>query len=163
MPIKVEEYLGNRELLETHKTAFLCSRRVSSPAVLRCYDWATEACRSAGVVVSGFPSRIERDVLHFLLQGQKPLIVVIARRMYTVLASELQSAMDAGRLLIVSTAPKATRASQTAADERNRYIAELADEIVFGYIAPDSRLNELYRQYASKSGILFKSQDISSG
>ena len=115
------------------------------------------------MVVSGFQSRIERDVLHFLLQGQKPLIVVIARRMYTVLASELQSAMDAGRLLIVSTAPKATRASQTAADERNRYIAELADEIVFGYIAPDSRLNELYRQYASKSGILFKSQDISSG
>ena len=94
MQIKVE-YLGNRELLEAHKTAFLCSRRVSSPAVLRCYDWATEACRSDGVVVSGFQSRIERDVLHFLLQGQKPLIVVIARRMYTVLASELQSAMDA--------------------------------------------------------------------
>ena len=38
MPIKVEEYLGNRELLETHKTAFLCSRRVSSPAVLHYYD-----------------------------------------------------------------------------------------------------------------------------
>ena len=149
MQIKVE-YLGNRELLETHKTAFLCSRRVSSPAVLRCYDWATEACRSDGVVVSGFQSRIERDVLHFLLQGQKPLIVVIARRMYTVLASELQSAMDAGRLLIVSTAPKAIRASQTA-----------ADEIVFGYIAPDSRLNELYRRYASKSDILFKLKHLS--
>ena len=154
MQIKVE-YLGNRELLEAHKTAFLCSRRVSSPAVLRCYDWATEACRSDGVVVSGFQSRIERDVLHFLLQGQKPLIVVIARRMYIVLASELQSAMDAGRLLIVSTAPKATRASQTAADARNRYIAELADEIVFGYIAPDSRLHSLYRYYSSKSRILY--------
>ena len=70
-------------------------------------------------------------------------------------ASELQSAMDAGRLLIVSTAPKATRASQTAADERNRYIAELADEIVFGYIAPDSRLHSLYRHYSSKSTILY--------
>ena len=149
MHIEVE-YLGNRLLLEAHKTAFLCSRRVSSPAVLRCYDWATEACRSDGVVVSGFQSRIERDVLHFLLQGQKPLIVVIARRMYTVLASELQSAMDAGRLLIVSTALKATRASQTA-----------ADEIVFGYIAPDSRLNELYRRYASKSDILFKLKHLS--
>ena len=149
MHIEVE-YLGNRQLLEAHKTAFLCSRRVSSPAVLRCYDWATEACRSDGVVVSGFQSRIERDVLHFLLQGQKPLIVVIARRMYTVLASELQSAMDAGRLLIVSTALKATRASQTA-----------ADEIVFGYIAPDSRLNELYRRYASKSDILFKLKHLS--
>ena len=33
MQVKVE-YLGNRELLEAHKTAFLCSRRVSSPAVL---------------------------------------------------------------------------------------------------------------------------------
>ena len=51
MHIEVE-YLGNRQLLEAHKTAFLCSRRVSSPAVLRCYDWATEACRSDGVVAN---------------------------------------------------------------------------------------------------------------
>ena len=80
MQVKVE-YLGNRDLLAAHKTAFLCSRSVSSPAVLRCYDWATEACRSDGVVVSGFQSRIERDVLVILLQGQKPFIADIAQRM----------------------------------------------------------------------------------
>ena len=38
------EYLGNKSILEAHKTAFLCSRQVSSRAVLRCYDWATEMC-----------------------------------------------------------------------------------------------------------------------
>lgn len=66
------EYLGNKALLDAHKTAFLCSRQVSSVAVLRCYDWATDVCKVKGVVESGFQSKIERDVLHFLLCGKIP-------------------------------------------------------------------------------------------
>lgn len=68
------EYLDNKALLNAHKTAFLCSRQVGSRAVLRCYDWATNICKEEGVVVSGFQSKIERDVLHFLLRGNKPII-----------------------------------------------------------------------------------------
>lgn len=43
------EYLGNKALLNAHKTAFLCSRQVGSWAVLRCYDWATDICKEEGV------------------------------------------------------------------------------------------------------------------
>ena len=71
------EYLGNKALLNAHKTAFLCSRQVGSRAVLRCYDWATDICKEEGVVVSGFQSKIERDVLHFLLRGNKPIITPV--------------------------------------------------------------------------------------
>ena len=152
--VMLMEYLGNKALLDAHKTAFLCSRQVSSMAVLRCYDWATDICKEEGVVVSGFQSKIERDVLHFLLRGKKPIIIVLARKMYATISSEWQKAMDANRLLIISTAPNAVRASKAAAAARNRYIAELSDKIVFGYIHPDSALALLHDNYHSVSHLL---------
>lgn len=36
------EYLGNQELLQLRKTAFLASSTISSETVLQVYDWATE-------------------------------------------------------------------------------------------------------------------------
>ncbi len=47
-------YLGNKKLLDLHKTAFLCSRTVISSAVLRSYDWAMQLNVEQTVVVSGF-------------------------------------------------------------------------------------------------------------
>ena len=148
------EYLGNKAILEAHKTAFLCSRQVSSRAVLRCYDWATEMRDRGEVVVSGFQSKIEKDVLHFLLKGKQPVIMVIARQMYKTLPQELQAPLEEGRLLIISTAPTATRVGKTAAEQRNTYIAEIADSIVFGYIHPESSLKEIYKQHYNKSIII---------
>ncbi|OWP31971.1 hypothetical protein CBG55_11090 [Prevotella intermedia] len=149
--VMLMEYLGNKALLDAHKTAFLCSRQVSSRAVLRCYDWATDICKEEGVAVSGFQSKIERDVLHFLLRGKKPIIIVLARKMYTTIPTEWQEAMAANRLLIISTAPNAVRVSKAAADARNRYIAELSDKIVFGYIHSNSSLISIYEMYRTIS------------
>ena len=148
------EYLGNKTILAAHKTAFLCSRQVSRRAVLRCYDWATGMRDRGEVVVSGFQSKIEKDVLHFLLKGKQPVIMVIARQMYKTLPQELQKPLNDGRLLIISTAPIATRVGKTAADQRNTYIAEIADSIVFGYIRPESSLQEIFNQHPNKSTIL---------
>lgn len=36
----IKESLGNTDLLELPKTAFLCSRQVPASVVLKCYDWA---------------------------------------------------------------------------------------------------------------------------
>ncbi|MCF0201488.1 MAG: hypothetical protein HUK16_09080, partial [Bacteroidales bacterium] len=48
----------------------------------------------------------------------------------------------------------ATRVGKTAADQRNTYIAEIADDIVFGYIHPESSLKEIYKQHYNKSIII---------
>ena len=74
------EYLGNKELLTMQKTAFLASGTIAPDVVLRCYDWATD--EHEGCVVSGFSSKLEQDVLHFLLRAKTPVIMVLARRMY---------------------------------------------------------------------------------
>ncbi len=40
------------------------------------YDWATEMRNQKECVVSGFCSKLEQDVLHFLLKGNQPIIRV---------------------------------------------------------------------------------------
>lgn len=151
------EYLGNQGLLSLHKTAFLCSRVVSSRAILPCYDWATQMIDKKEIVISGFQSKIEKDVLHFLLKGKNPIIVVIARKMYKEFPEEFIEPISAGRMLIVSIAPNSVRVSKMTARYRNAYISQIADKIVFGYIAKDSHLNELYEEYKAKSVIICNS------
>ena len=125
--MKEIEYLGNKDLLKLPKTAFLASNTISSETVLRCYDWATEMRNQGKCVISGFSSKLEKDVLHFLLKGQQPIIMVLARRMYKVLPDELKEAVENNKLLIISIS-NATRQSRATAMTRNKYVCDIADE-----------------------------------
>ena len=122
------EYLGNKDLLKLPKTAFLASNTVSSEMVMKCYDWATEMRQQGRCVVSGFSSKLEKDVLHFLLKGNQPIIMVLARRMYKVIPEEFKTALAQNRLLIISTS-NAPRQSRATALARNKYVCEMADEV----------------------------------
>ena len=143
------EYLGNQELLKLKKTAFLASNTISSETVLRCYDWATEMRNRGECVVSGFSSKLEQDVLHFLLKGCQPIIVVLARRMYKVIPDELKEALAQNRLLIISTT-SAIRQSKVTAMTRNRYVCEMADRILFVGVTEQSSLYAYKNQYHNK-------------
>ena len=65
--------LGNTELLKLRKTAFLCSRKIPASAVLTCYDWAIEQREKGSCIISGFHSKIEKDVFHYLIDGRQPI------------------------------------------------------------------------------------------
>ena len=143
------EYIGNKNLLKLPKTAFLASNTISSETVLRCYDWATEMSRQGRCVVSGFSSKLEKDVLHFLLKGKQPIIMVLARQMYKAVPTDLKEALEQNRLLIISTS-QATRQSRATALARNRYVCEMADEIMLVGAAEGNSLFELTEQYKEK-------------
>lgn len=143
------EYLGNKELLKVRKTAFLASSTISSETVMRCYDWATEMRTQRECVVSGFSSKLEQDVLHFLLKGKQPIIIVLARRLYKVIPKELETALEQNRLLIIS-ASNATRQSKQTALVRNKYICEISDKILFVGVTEQSSLNMLKTAYENK-------------
>ena len=120
------KYLGNKDLLKMKKWGFLASRQVPSTEVLHCYDWATSRSQAGDCVVSGFSSKMEKDVLHFLLKGDSPVIVVLARRMYSKLPEIWQKALQDNRMLIISTSNTMRQSRQTAL-ARNQYVAELCD------------------------------------
>ena len=141
------EYFGNKELLKLKKTAFLASSTIAPEMVLRCYDWA--AGKHEGCVVSGFSSKLELDVLHFLLNANCPIILVLARQMYKVIPEELKEALEQERLLIISTST-AVRQSKVTALARNKYICEIADSILFVGVNTNSSLYPLTEKFKQK-------------
>ena len=144
------EYQGNKELLKLHKTAFLCSRKVPASVVLKCYDWAIAQREAGNCVISGFHSQIEKDVLHYLLKGNQPIIVVLARGLKEKIEPELQVSLDAGRLLIISPFDKSVkRVTEKTAEIRNKYMIQLADQISVGYASKGGNLENLLLQTGS--------------
>ena len=114
------EYLGNKELLKVPKTAFGASSTIPPDMVLKCYDWATQMATE------------DR-----------------ARQIYKQIPPELQSLLDANRLLIISVS-NATRQSKATAHARNKYICEIADKILFVGVTETSSLYALKNKYENK-------------
>lgn len=143
------DYLGNKELLKLPKTAFLASRKIPVDLVLSCYDWASQTAQSDQCVISGFSSHLEKEVLHFLMKGRCPIIIVLARQMYKQVQLELKTLLDDNRLLIISTT-NAVRQSKTTAYARNKFICEMADQILFVGVTEKSSLYPLSETYKNK-------------
>ncbi len=144
--IKIQDHIGNYELLKLSKTGFLCSRKVPASAVLKCYDWAIAQREAGNCVISGFHSKLEKDVLHFLLKGQQPIILVLARGLKNKLEPEFEKPLEQGRLLIISPFDKTTkRVTEQTAEIRNNMMLELADSITIGYDSAGGLLEKLLK------------------
>lgn len=143
------QYLGNKDFLKLPKTAFLAASTIPPEMVLKCYDWAVRMANEGQCVISGFSSHLEREVLHFLMKGSQPIILVLAREMYKDMPPELQKLIDENRLLIISVS-KNVRQSKVTALARNKYICEIADQILFIGVNEKSSLFPLYQYYNKK-------------
>lgn len=144
------EYLGNMELLEQEIVAFLAPSQVSPLAVLPTLDWATDIAQIGKVVVSGFSSRLEKEVWSVLARGTSPIVLVTVQHRYKRVPKELRSLLDCNRLLIISLG-LAHRLSRPLAAKRNAYVASLAAKLVFPSIDETSTLYLIY-QSASTAG-----------
>jgi predicted Rossmann fold nucleotide-binding protein DprA/Smf involved in DNA uptake len=149
--------IGNKELLKLRKIAFLCSREIPASVVLKCYDWAIEQREKGNCVISGFHSKIEKDVFHYLLAGSQPVIIALARGMKGKIEPELKTAIEAGRLLIISPFEnKVKRVTVETAERRNRFMIELADEVVIGFAANGGIIEKLIAEISDKKVIMFQ-------
>ena len=123
--------IGNIALLQKRKIGFLASRQIATLSVLPTLDWATEISQREGVaVVSGFHSRMEREVLKILLRGKCGIFVVLARGMYHQVPQIYEEALQQNRLLLLSyEKDNLTRISERTAPKRNEWVISLSDEI----------------------------------
>lgn len=150
-------YLGNREIINNYKVGFLCSRKVPAEKILKIYDWAIEQREKGVCVVSGFHSKIEKDVFHYLSKGKQPIIVILARALYTKIPPLLKTELKKGRLLILSEFnSNIKRASEQTAKKRNISIIDIVDELFVPFSSPNGLVSESIH-HALKQGIRFKS------
>jgi uncharacterized protein YihD (DUF1040 family) len=147
----IKDSQGNTALLELPKTAFLCSRRCPAQVVLKSHDWAIAKRNAKTCVLSGNHSQIEKDVLHYLLKGEQPIIVALARGLKKRLEPEFAEALAKNRLLFITPfSSKVTRVTQETANKRNEQMAELADEIFVAYAQPGGNVERLVRRWLHK-------------
>jgi predicted Rossmann fold nucleotide-binding protein DprA/Smf involved in DNA uptake len=149
--VKIKASLGNKELLNLHKIGFLCSREIPTRIVLKSYDWAIKMRDEGKCVISGFHSTIEKDVLHFLLKGKQPIILILGRGMKKRFEPELKMALEEKRLLVISPFnEQTTRVTKETAFIRNRLILQLTDEIYIPYVHPGGMLEKLLNEFGRK-------------
>lgn len=137
--------LGNILLHEYKKIGYFASNKIAALSVLPTLDWATAIAKRDDVaIVSGFHSKMEREVLDFLLRGKCGIICVLARSMYKKVPEKFREAYDAGRVLFISPfKTSATRSSRHLCQQRNEYAASISDELVFSSLSTKSSLYSL--------------------
>lgn len=92
------ETLGNISLLDRKKIGYFASSKITTLSVLPTLDWAAEvASREDVAIVSGYHSKMEREVLDFLIRGKCGIVCVLARSIYKKIPDKFREAYDSGR------------------------------------------------------------------
>lgn len=142
--------VGSFTALSAPMTAFLCSQETPGATILKALDQAAEWRDAGRCVISGFHSPLEQQCLDILLRGKQPIMIAFARGLGTLrLPAAQRKALDEGRLTIISAFPEsAKRATADLARRRNRFVAALACEVVFGFVSPGGNLSGLADELA---------------
>jgi len=102
--------IGNRDILRQPCLGLICSVQCPGSVIMKTFD-AIRELRDAGVVVAGgFHSPMEKECLDFLLRGHQPVIMCPAKHAPRQrISRNWRTAIDDGRLLIVSPFPEKAR------------------------------------------------------
>lgn len=139
------ETKGNFSLLDSKRIGYFASSKIATISVLPTLDWATEMAKRDNVaIVSGFHSKMEREVLDILLKGRCGIICVLARPIYKVIPAKFRDTYAQGRVLFIShNTSKSTMTSRHHCQKRNEYIASISEEFVFTSLTSESSLYPL--------------------
>lgn len=137
--------VGNVALLDEQLLGLISSRECPGHVLLETLDRVPEWAQAGRVIVSGFHSPLEQQVLRSLLRRNGRVVKVLARGMTDYRPTpEEREPLTSGRMLVVSAcAPSVTRTTRETALARNRLVLALSTEIVVPYVAEGSPLASL--------------------
>ena len=139
--------LGDLALLDSRPLAIFCSSRCPGSLIVQASDLAHGLRDRGAAVIGGFHTPVEVACLEILLAGAGPLIVCPARGMYKTIPTELRKPLAAGRLLLLSPFDETERrVTAELAAYRNRFVAALAEHVLFVHAAPGGRTEALARE-----------------
>ncbi len=140
---------GNSALLAESLLGLVASRQCPGHVLLETLDRVPEWAQAGRVVVSGFHSPLEQQVLRSLLRRQGRAVKVLARGMADY--RPRREPLAAGRMLVLTAfPPEARRTTRASALERNRLVLALAAELVVPYVATESPLALMVRNYPTR-------------
>jgi len=133
--------LGNQDILQSKKLALFCSRKCPGNLILKAYDLARSLRDAGTTVISGFHTPVEKECLRILLRGTQPVIICPARSIEGMrIPAAWNQPLEQGSLLLLSPfAKKYRRMTAALADQRNRFVASIADDLLFIHAADGSK------------------------
>ncbi|MDD2728097.1 DNA-processing protein DprA [Malikia sp.] len=134
--------VGETALLAEPLLGLIASRECPGQVLLETLDRVPEWVKAGRVIVSGFHSPLEQQVLRSVLRRKGRVVKVLARGMsdYRPTAEEHEP-LEAGRMLVITACPsQVRRTTRETALERNRLVWTLASEHYVPYLSPDSPL-----------------------
>jgi len=133
--------IGDATILRNRLLGLVCSIQCPGSVVIKTFD-AVRALRDAGVVVAGgFHSPMERECLHFLLRGEQPVVLCVARGLGSYrLDPEHKEAVEDRRLLVLSPfAETYHRTTAAQAVERNNVVAAMSQALWVPHASPSGK------------------------
>lgn len=137
--------VGNTALLEEPLFGLIASRECPGHVLLETLALVPEWVAAGRIVVSGFHSPLEQQVLRSLLRRNGRAVKMLARGSTDYRPTpEEREPLASGRMLVVSAfAPSVTRTTRETALTRNRLVLGLATETFIPFVAEGSPLASL--------------------
>ena len=144
---------GAMELLNEPLLGLFASRECPGHVLLETLDCIPEWVKAGRVIISGFHSPLEQQVLRSLLRRKGRAVKVLARGFgnkdgnYRPTAEEREPLANGCMLVISAFTPSVIRTTRETALARNRLVLALATDVVAPYVAAGSPLADLLRAY----------------
>jgi len=149
--------LGNQEILQAQKLALFCSRKCPGKLILKAYDLARDLRERCITVISGFHTPVEKECLRILLRGDQPIIICPARCIEGMrIPVTWRKPLEEERLLVLSPFEKKyRRMTASLAEQRNAFVAAIADDVLFIHAAAGSATECFAQSLASREANCF--------
>ena len=137
--------------------ALFCSSRCPGQIILKAHELAQQFRESRVSTIGGYHSPVEKECLRVLLRGSQPIILCPARSIENMrLNPAWKGALTEGRLLILSIFDSKHRRSTAAlANQRNVFVAALADKICIAHASENSKTLQFAQQISEWGKPLF--------
>ncbi len=139
---------GNTSLLTDRDTlsnkdlwGFFCSSRCPAQIILKAHELAQQFRESEVPTIGGYHSPVEKECLRVLLRGSQPIIIAPARSIENMrLSPAWKGGLAEGHLSLLSIFDSKHRRSTAAlANQRNAFVAALADKICIAHASEGSK------------------------
>jgi len=139
---------GETALLAEPLLGLIASRECPGHVLLETLERVPEWVQSGRVIVSGFHSPLEQQVLRSVLRRKGRVIKVLARGMTDYRPTvEEREPLETGRMLVITACPPdVRRTTRETALARNRLVLALASEVVVPHVADGSPLAALLEE-----------------
>lgn len=142
---------GETALLSEPLLALIASRECPGHILLETLDRVPEWVQAGRVIVSGFHSPLEQQVLRSVLRRRGRAVKVLARGVTDYRPQpEEREPLAVGRMLVLSAfAPEVRRTTRETALARNRLVLALSADQFIPYVAEGSPLSRLFAEMGS--------------